>query len=468
MSGVTTQHPEYIAALPIWRATRDAVVGEPAIKAGGELYLPAFVPEDEDRYSQYKKRAYFMGITGRTEKSLLGMVFRKAPVYEVPPQIEALFENIDGAGQSIEQVAKNSTRNIMEAGRHILFVDYPKAPEGMSAEDEARMGFRPVMASYPAESLINWRFAEVGGRQMLTLAVLVEAADDDNSDEFSHDTVVNYRVLRLRAEGYTQQRYDEKGHPIEEEYAPKMAGGAAFDHIPLHIIGADDNLPAVDMPPLYDMAVVNIAHYQTTADHRENLFIHGQMTLGITSDMSWQEFQSANPDGVKVGARTGHYLGSNGGFTSVSAPESSSLRGALTDLENQMVMIGARLVQRGGQAETAEAARLNASAEASTLDTIVSNASEGIEAALEDMALFLGVDPDSVLYRLNDNFWESSLSSQDLMAVTAARQAGIFDEREALHMIRTGALRLNADRSDDDILQGVAESLVDEPIDAGL
>ena len=112
-------------------------------------------------------------------------------------------------------------------------------------------------------------------------------------------------------------------------------------------------------------------------------------------------------------------------------------------------------------------ARLNASAEASTLDTIVSNASEGIEAALEDMALFLGVDPDSVLYRLNDNFWESSLSSQDLMAVTAARQAGIFDEREALHMIRTGALRLNADRSDDDILQGVAESLVDEPIDAG-
>ena len=42
-------------------------------------------------------------------------------------------------------------------------------------------------------------------------------------------------------------------------------------------------------------------------------------------------------------------------------------------------MLGARLVQRGGQAETAEAARINASAEASTLDTLVGNLSEALE-----------------------------------------------------------------------------------------
>jgi hypothetical protein len=135
-----------------------------------------------------------------------------------------------------------------------------------------------------------------------------------------------------------------------------------------------------------------------------------------------------------------------------------------------MVMIGARLVQRGGQAETAEAARINASAEASTLDTLVNNLSEGAEAALEDMARFIGVDPAGVLYRLNDNFWESNLSGQDLTAVTAARQAGVFDSKEALHMLRTGSIKLNADRTDDEILQGVAESVLDEipqGLDAG-
>lgn len=461
MGGVSTQHPEYGLMLPVVRTTRDASAGDQAIKRRTTTYLPEFVPADEERYTQYLKRAYFMGVTGRTKKSLIGMIFRKAPTHEIPLQLEALLEDIDGAGQSLEQVAKDAAGNLMEAGRHILIVDYPQAEDGMDAETEAAMGLRPTIASYPTESLINWRFEGVKGKQQLTLAVLREEVEKDENDEFSHDTETRYRVLRLRDDGYTQQVFDDGGTAITDEYYPRMAGGAVFDHIPLHIIGAEDNLPGVDIPPLYDMAVVNIAHYQTTADHRENLFIHGQLTLGITSDMSWQEFQEANPDGVKVGARTGHYLGSNGAFTSVTAPESSSLRVALSDLEQQMVMIGARLVQRGGQAETAEAARINASAEASTLDTLVNNLSEGIEAALEDMARFMGLDPDGVFYRLNDNFWESSLSSQDLMAVTAARQAGIFDEREALHMLRSGSIRLNADRTDDEILQGVAESVID-------
>ena len=472
MSGVATQHPEYQRMLPVVRTTRDASAGERAIKYGRysaegvslehtKTYLPDFVPSDDERYKQYLKRAYFMGVTGRTKKALIGMIFRKAPTHKLPPQLEALLEDIDGAGQSLEQVAKDAAGNLMEAGRHILMVDYPQAEEGMDAETEAAMGLRPTIASYPMESLINWRFEGVRGRQQLTLAVLKEEVEKEEGDEFSHDTETRYRVLRLREDGYTQQVYDDGGQALGDEYYPRMAGGATFDHIPMHIIGSDDNLPGVDMPPLYDMAVVNIAHYQTTADNRENLFIHGQLTLGITSDMSWQEFQEANPDGVKVGARTGHYLGSNGAFTSVTAPESSSLRVALSDLEQQMVMLGARLVQHGGQAQTAEAARIDASADASTLDTLVNNLSEGIEAALEDMARFIGLDPDNVFYRLNDNFWESSLSSQDLMAVTAARQAGIFDERAALHMVRTGAIRINPDRTDDEIIQGVAESVID-------
>ena len=460
MSGVSTQHPDYQQALPIVKFTRDAAAGEHAIKRGEALYLPGFVPEDKDRYAQYLKLAYFMGVTGRTKKALIGMVFRKDPAYELAPNLEALIENVDGAGQSLDQVAKDAAGHVLEAGRHVLMVDYPRVEDGMSSAAESRLGLRPTIATYAMENLINWRFEGVSGKQQLTLAVLSEQVAADGVDEYSHDEKNIFRVLRLRDGVYTQQIYDDEGRASSDEYAPRMAGGSVFDHIPMHIVGADDNLPTIDIPPLFDLETLNLAHYQITADHRENLRIHGQLTLGVNSDMSWQEFQAANPNGVHVGARTGHYLGSNGAFTSVSAPESSSLRIALQDLEQKMIMIGARLIQRSGQAETAEASRINASADASVLDTVVTNVSEGIEAALEDMARFMGIDPGGVFYRLNDNFWESSLSSNDLMAVTAARQAGIFDEREALHMIRSGTVRLNRDRTDDEILQGVAESII--------
>lgn len=462
MSNVSNIHPEYAAYRTTWKLTRDAAAGQVAIKAGGKDYLPGFVPDNEERYKQYMLRAFYMNVTGRTKNSMVGMIFRKPPQYKLPSQIEALLENIDGAGQSLEQLAKEAANNVLEAGRHVFLVDYPQATPGMSREEESRLGLRPTIASYPAESLINWRFEGVKGKQVLTLAVLLESVEKPESDEFSHDYEKKYRVLRLRDGVYTQQMYDDNGQPEGEEYMPLMAGGAPFDHIPLHIAGAEDNKPSVDMPPLYDVAIVNIAHYQTTADHRENLFIHGQVTLGISSELGWQEFKDANPDGVTVGARTGHFLGKGGAFHTATAPESNSLRGALTDLEAQMVSLGARLVQSGGQAETAEAARINASAEASVLDVMTNNLSEALEASLEDVARFMGIDQAGVEYRLNTDFWETGLDPAALGAVIQARQQGIIGPIDALHMIRTGRIQLREDRTDEQIQEDVAGTLVDD------
>ena len=126
-----------------------------------------------------------------------------------------------------------------------------------------------------------------------------------------------------------------------------------------------------------------------------------------------------------------------------------------------MVALGAQLVQRGGQAETAEAARISASAESSVLDVVVGNASEAIEGALEDFALFLGANPNEVEYKLNDSYWESGLTAQDLQAVTAARQLGSFGDRDVLYMIRQGRIQLDPTRDDDDILEDAASVLLE-------
>ncbi len=459
---VTTVHPEYSAALPRVKLVRDFAKGDFAVKAAGVTYLPGFVPEDKERYAQYLARAYVLGLTGRTKESLAGMIFRKPAEYVVPSAMTALLENIDGAGQSVEQLAKTAASELLEAGRYALLVDYPSAQEGLDSETETRLGLRPIVAGYAFESLINWRHEVINGARKLTLVVLLESVDAGH-DEFAHDVAAVYRVLRLRDGIYTQQMYDDAGIPTTDEYAPRMAGGAPFDHIPLHIIGSQNNLPDVDVAPLYQLAVLNRAHYQTTADHRENLHTHGQLTLGINSKMSWEEFRAANPDGIRVGARAGHFLGEGGAFTTATAPESGSLRVALQDLETQAVSIGAQLITRGGQAETAEAARISAGAEASALDTLTNNESEGIEAALEDMARFIGADPAGVEYTLNTSFWESQLDAQSLQAVMAARMQGLFSANDALTMIRTGRIQFAPDRTNEMILEDVAGEMLADP-----
>lgn len=153
----STTHPQYANMLPIVTAVRDACAGDPAIKFRRETYLPAdFAKENgtyTDHYLGYLGRAYFLGVTGRTKESMIGMVFRKPPAHELPPQIEALLEDIDGAGQSLEQISKEMVGELLEAGKYFLLVDYPVSEDGTDSATEARLGLYndcavPIRESY--------------------------------------------------------------------------------------------------------------------------------------------------------------------------------------------------------------------------------------------------------------------------------------------------------------------------------
>lgn len=469
---VTTVHPEYSAMSELWRRSRDAVAGQPAIKARKTTYLPAsFALENgaiTQVYKDFLERAYFLDLTGRTQSALVGMVFRKDPEIKLPPAIQKIVEDIDGEGQSLEQLSKELVENLLSAGRHILLVDYPQAEEGMDAETEAKLGLRPTIASYPAESLINWKVEGIKGRQMLTLAVLAEQKRKEGIDEFGHDTETVYRVLRLRDGVYTQQLYDDSGTSIVDEYMPRMAGSAPFDHIPLHIAGASNNKPAVDMPPLLGLADVNISHYQTTANIEEAGWNLGQPMLSLdVGESESDEFYRLNggtpenPPKFKFGSRFA-YISKKGRAEIVQSSDSDYNVKLADRKEQQAVMIGARIVQRNGQAETAEASRINASAEASVLEVLVGNASEAMEAALEDVARFLGESPEQIEFKLNTSFWESTLDAQSLTTVVAAWQSGMIDQSTGLDMIRSGQIKLPYNVTNEQIMEAAANQLVNE------
>jgi hypothetical protein len=487
MSKVTNTHPDYDRSLYTWWWMRHAVKGDVKgdesenlsfssgapgrVVANGytdsldqtynvrEAFLPSeWAVTDPDYYLQYVRRAYWLGATGQARKALVGMVFAKPLTYEVPQQLEPLLENFDGAGNSVTQVCKLAEREILTTGRFGLFVDYPQGASSMTIAEEAALGIRPYAATYTAENIINWRSDIVGGSPKLTLIVLREPYNAAE-DEFSHSTKMRYRVLRLRDGVYTQELYDDKGDVLIDEYAP-LAGGQVLDHIPFYLVGSEDNLPDVDDPVLKPIADVNAAHYQVTADNMENLHIHGQLTIGFTTDADQEQFSKWNPDGVKLGARVGHYLGTNGAFHQLTAPESSSLSAELERLEQRMIYLGAKLVQRGGQAETAEAARIDAAAEQSVLDTTVDNLSDAIESCLEDMARFVNADPEEVSFTLNKDYVGSTVTAQLATAIGVLKNSSLISTDDAIDMIRRGRIEISGNRTNEDIKEAIADELV--------
>ena len=462
---VDTKHPDYEKHEFVWQKTRDAVRGTVEVKDKGKRhqYLP--VPDaeanserlgvDSLRYRQYLKRALYTNFTGRTKSALVGAAFRREPSYELPTALEYLIEDATGDGLGLVQMAKDELSNLLETGRSILLVDFPPADEGLSQEDVTRLDLRASIIPYTAEQAINWKTDTVRGRKLLTLCVLAERYLDDE-DEFGHEYKTQYRVLRLRDDGYTQQVFREE-EAYTEEFYPRKADGSVWDEIPLMFVGSKNNDSTIDDAPLSDIADVNIAHYRNSADYEESCFITGQPTLFITHSLSPEQWYDYNPDGIKLGSRAGHVLGETGGATLLQANPNNLVMEAMRAKEAAMVAIGARIITDRGANETAEGARIRFASENSVLGDIVQNLSMAIEKCLEWCGMFMGTDEESE-FQINREFYDKTVDPQLVMSMVTLMDRQVISDRDIFERLKAGGI-IDGDRT----LEDVKEELGDLP-----
>ena len=464
---VSTQHPQYELYKPLWEKTRDACKGSIAVKRRTHKYLP--VPDNNSfdeqkgtetvRYRQYLRRALFTNFTSRTKNALLGAAFRKDPIVEMPVGLEYLIDNATGDGLSLNQMAKDELSNLLEAGRLGFLVDYPDAPEGLSSEEVNEYGLAASIVPYTAEQIINWKTHNMNGRKMVGLIVLSEAYQDDE-DDFKHDEKIQYRVLRHRPDGYTQQVYrDDK--PYSEEIYPRKSDGSTWDYIPFIFVGSKNNDSTIDDSPLGDIADVNIAHYRNSADYEESCFITGQPSLFITHSLSPEQWADYNPNGVKLGSREGHVLGETGSANLLQAEPNSLVMEAMKAKESAMIMIGARIITDRTGNETAEAARIRFASENSVLGDLVHNLSEAIELCIYWCGEFMGIPADDVAFDLNDEFYDKAVDPQMLMSMIQLLDRNIIGEEDIFYRLKAGGL-IDLDRTLDMVKEerGLANPLV--------
>ena len=437
---------EYSYNLPIWSKVRDCVAGEKRIKEKGTSYLPPFAQPDQARYDAYKLRAMFYGVTQRTLSSLVGAGMRKGPEVELPSGMEYLLEDADNSGNSLNQLMRSCLHNVMAVGRHGILTDYPSAEGNLTAEDVQRLGLRPSIKEYKAETIINWR--EESGKLVL---VVLKEKHKEQLDPFSYDERDRYRVLQLIEGVYTQSIYDDGGNMIGEAITPRDASGSTWDVIPFIFIGSMNNAPDVDNAPIYDLSVVNISHYMNSADYEESLFMFSQAMLHIDiGSMNGSTWNELNPNGIQVGARRGITTQGGGSATLIQSQANSAAYEAMVHKERQMVQIGARLVEEGGQNQTAEGVRTNAAAEHSVLSSVATNVGDAIETSIEWACMFQGANPDEVMLTMSMDFFDKSPEPQLIMAMMGLEDRGHMAPSDVVTYLRKTGL-IAADRTDEQI-----------------
>lgn len=279
---VTNRCSAYMKQAERWSICREVTEGEDIVKMRGEKYLPmASLKNKEEqkmRYRAYKMRTPFIPFTYMAYQVQHAMVFRRTPTVVASEDFlkSGYLDNVDGKGNSLYQFASDFFGDLLKTGFGGVLLDMPFVELGLSVYEAERKGVRPYLTYYPAESIINWVFDNSSGIKKLKLVVLEETVDV-YTDEFTAEQETRYRVLSINDKGVYEQRLyspiyqgnglNKKIVDFEFKVNPVMINGKELDYIPFVFMPTD--MP--DKPPLYDLAMMNIHHYQVMADYYNGL-----------------------------------------------------------------------------------------------------------------------------------------------------------------------------------------------------
>ena len=216
-----TLHPEYELNIDNWQRVRNAVSGlvvEYLRNVGKTESDPAAQTE---RQKSYVDGAVYYNFTERTLAGMQGSVYRTEPDIYLPPQLEYLLTNCDGNDQGIVQQSQESVSEDIQLGRLGLFVDMPTNGDDTNLKQQEDGALNPSILIYTAENIINWRTRKIGASNVLSMVVLREFYEyEDSENQYLSVVGTQYRTLSINKDGYYEQKVERLGDDseIKESY----------------------------------------------------------------------------------------------------------------------------------------------------------------------------------------------------------------------------------------------------------
>lgn len=395
---IDAKHPQYSAArLEDWRLMRDAMDGESAVKARGEVYLPmpssyASLPDGgKAAYDAYRGRAEFPELVAPAVSAMAGVAHAKEIVIELPDGLAYLYEDANGHGMPLEEFHRQITRELLVVGRHAVLADAPQN------------GGEPYLVSYIGESLINWDHG---------LYVLDESGPV--REDFQWVDRIQFRVLSLKDGRYVQEVYGKDGKTVEGIAAPTATGGKALAEIPFAVASAVDMRPDIRTPPLIGVARAARAIYQLDADYRHQLYWSGQETLVIVNG----EAPSAIGAGAVIVLQGAEGMTPDAKYVSPDCSGIDAHLKAIEDKRKAAAHAGAKLLEQTEKAqESGEARKLRFQSETATLQSILRSACGLLEKGLRFVAQMKGLDPKTISVPVPESLMDSTMSPADAEAL---------------------------------------------------
>lgn len=415
-------HYEYIKAASRWRLCRDVIEGEDVVRSRGTLYLPRPSGQDEAEYTAYSLRASFTNATGRAQDGLEGLIFRKKPAAILPKKITELATDITTTGLTLDELAKGITHEVLITGRGGLLVEFPTVapnPNKVIADAEAN-GERPYLTYYSAEDILNWREARIRNKKQLSWVKLREwreTVDPNDPNQTAYTEIL--REIRLTDAGLCEQLEYEANKRDAGVVKTIIINNEQLDYIPFVFVGTIDTSTKVQKPPVYDIAIKNIHHFQLSADRRNAIHWADSPTPVVIGALVSTDGKPVEV--VKLGSATVLNIATGGDAKYLEfmgnglEPTKAQMN---EDLAEMAILLSRILAGDSKAAEAAETAAIHRAGENAVLASIANAVSSAITKSLQIVAEWVKENTGTISYRLNTNFYPTPMTSQMLIALT--------------------------------------------------
>ena len=264
VSQVDSPNSTWVNQEPHWELIEALLLGTYGIRGKHRRFLPQEPRETDLSYQNRLNRSVLAPYYMRLERMLAGMLTRK-PVRldDVPDVIREQLFDADLQGNDLQTWLFQTARVCLRYGHVGVLVDAPAAGENG----------RPYFVTYSPRDIIGFRYEPIDGKQQLTQLRLAERIVVPDG-KYGEKEVEQIRVLTPGAFEIHQRNKQGEFEVVDD-------GRTSLSEIPFSVAYSNRVGLLQSLPPLADIAELNLQHYQVQSDLSNQLHISAVSMLAI-------------------------------------------------------------------------------------------------------------------------------------------------------------------------------------------
>lgn len=451
MADISTPNLDYNNMIEAWDINDALMGGTLNMRQLGEQYLPRWVNEERDSYKKRLQVATLLPAYEETIKQNVGRVF-VSPIKlsdTVPAKLIEFAKDIDLEGTCLDVWAQEFFSIAMQYGLAHALVDYPRInKEVRTKAEENEIGARPYVVMLNPRQIIGWKSKNEGGKVVLTELRIKENIIIDK-DNYGQSRIEQIRHIEIGRESIWRQDSENKQWALHEEWETSRK------KITLVTLYTKKTGFMRGSPPLLNLALLNIKHWQSQSEQDNILHVArvpiltafgledgAELTIGSScatkfDDRSCQGLEYVEHSGVSVNAG----------------------KESLAELVEQMRLAGAKLLRdQNTSTKSVEQTQEEKMQANSPLFTMASSLEDSLDNILDLMAEWIGLQNDGNVDVITEvELARKTIDATGALAIQSLRQSGDIRDIDAVVAYQRLGL-INADMKPEDVIQELKDA----------